>query len=132
MSRIYGKRVDNNELMKAAEVRQQLDEKTALLLHQQAATENARAQGLSIELLHNEFPPYPSGARKEGIEGVVELKFPISKAGRVQDIQVLTSPDPRLSKACIKALKKWRFRPIVKDGVVVTMYGVQQFPFKLY
>ena len=53
---------------------------------------------------------YPEIAKDNGIEGRVTLRFTIGKDGRVQDVQVLSSPDESLSREAVRVVSsspKW-------------------------
>ncbi|WP_440053733.1 energy transducer TonB [Pseudoalteromonas sp. T1lg65] len=62
-------------------------------------------------------PNYPPTAARDGIEGWVEMQFAISPTGEVIDVRVTNSEPKRVfDKAAIRALKKWKYRPLVVDG----------------
>ncbi|MDB4474199.1 energy transducer TonB [Opitutaceae bacterium] len=46
----------------------------------------------------------------------VMLEFVIDEAGMPQGISVAKSNDKALAKAAVKAVAKWRFAPLIKDG----------------
>ncbi|MDZ4730537.1 MAG: TonB family protein [Xanthomonadales bacterium] len=55
-------------------------------------------------------PNYPWRARKQGIEGFVELEFSVNSAGKVTDVKVLDAlPEGVFEKAASRALSKWTF-----------------------
>ncbi|MCW4631624.1 MULTISPECIES: energy transducer TonB [Marinomonas] len=66
-------------------------------------------------LVKSVYPIYPVKARKEGIEGRVIVSFLVNKKGKPEDIQVTKSAGELLDKACLDAISKWRFLPIL-DG----------------
>jgi protein TonB len=59
------------------------------------------------------LPNYPALARRALVQGSVILLIVIEADGRVGEIQVLSSPDPRFGfdLAAIEAVKQWRYRP---------------------
>ena len=62
-------------------------------------------------------PQYPRKAAMQGIEGWVLLKFDISPAGTVGNIEILGSKPGRIfDRAAIRALRKWKYRPKMEDG----------------
>ena len=62
-------------------------------------------------------PQYPRKAAMQGIEGWVLLKFDISPAGTVGNIQILGSKPSRIfDRAAVRALRKWKYRPKMEDG----------------
>lgn len=53
---------------------------------------------------------YPEIAKENGIEGRVTLQFTISKEGRLENVQVLSAPDPSLAEEAVRVVSsspKW-------------------------
>lgn len=71
------------------------------------------------ELLERVAPEYPFSLRREGITGKVEFEFVIETTGEVREVHILSSPYPQFSAATITAVKQWKFRPAVENGVYV-------------
>ena len=67
-------------------------------------------------------PAYPADLRKAKIEGVVTLLFLLNEEGRVEDARVENSSRPEFEKPALDAIRKWRFRPGMKDGQAVRTY----------
>jgi len=67
-------------------------------------------------------PAYPQEMRKAKIGGVVTLVFVLNEEGRVEDPRVENSSRPEFEKPAIEAIRKWRFRPGMKDGQNVRTY----------
>lgn len=64
------------------------------------------------------FPKYPEEARVRGWEDLVVIRYVIGTDGRVRDVQILRQPEREIfATATLKAVRHWRFRPHVKDGV---------------
>jgi protein TonB len=62
-------------------------------------------------------PMYPPRARIKGIEGKVSLEFVVDETGSVRDIEITHAIPPDLFDAAARrAVKRWRFKPGVKDG----------------
>jgi TonB family protein len=80
----------------------------------------------------NPDPDYPDRARKAKRVGTVILRVGISSDGAVQEACVLRSASPDLDKSAVKAAKKWRFEPALKDGVAVPVSMSVEMSFKLY
>ena len=70
------------------------------------------------KLIKRVAPKYPKQARKKHMEGQVILKGSITKTGDVVDLQII-SGDPLLTQAAMDAVKKWKYRPYLKDGQAV-------------
>jgi protein TonB len=77
-------------------------------------------------------PEYSNKAREEKIEGTVKLSVVIGREGRVEDdIKIEKSLDPELDENAITAVKKWRFKPAMKDGATVRVYATIEVTFRL-
>lgn len=70
----------------------------------------------SGRLVHQEKPDYPPGAKISRIQGVVVLGAIINKEGRVQDLEVLASPSPLLTKSAVDSVKQWVYKPYLVNG----------------
>ena len=70
-------------------------------------------------------PRYPIVAARDGLEGWVELLFDIDKLGRVFNVRVLAS-EPRqvFDKEAKKALKKWKYKAKMVDGVATEQHNL--------
>ncbi|MCP4676328.1 MAG: energy transducer TonB [Deltaproteobacteria bacterium] len=64
-------------------------------------------------------PKYPDKARRDGIEGTVQLEILIDENGRVRKVKVLKSPGHGLERAAIAAVSKSKFHPGVINGKAV-------------
>ena len=71
-------------------------------------------------------PRYPPRANARGIEGWVWLEFTITPQGTTKDIVVLDA-DPKgyFERAAKNAVKKYKYKPRVENGVPVERPGVQ-------
>ena len=62
-------------------------------------------------------PKYPPQAARDGLDGWVMLSYTIGTDGRVSDITILdASPQRLFDREARKALAKWRYKPLIKDG----------------
>ncbi len=60
---------------------------------------------------------YPRQARRDNIEGWVQLAFDINETGNVENVSVIASKPKRIfNKAARKALLKWKYQVILVDG----------------
>ncbi len=67
--------------------------------------------------LVREKPPYPPLARRQGYEGKLVVRLLVSPTGRVDQVVLLRSSGYSiLDRVAVKTLKKWRFRPAMKNG----------------
>jgi TonB family protein len=58
---------------------------------------------------------YPLEAAQKGIQGQVLVRIVVSETGQVADAEVI-SGDPVLAKSALEAVKKWEFKPFIKNG----------------
>ncbi len=71
------------------------------------------------EVVAQVAPSYPPELRKAKIEGAVTLVFLLTEEGRVEDARVENSTRPEFEKPALEAVRRWRFRPGMKDGQAV-------------
>lgn len=71
------------------------------------------------EVVSQVAPAYPTELRKARVEGTVTLVFLLTDDGRVEDPRVETSSRPEFEKPALDAVRRWRFRPGMKDGQAV-------------
>lgn len=86
---------------------------------------------LAKELLINKVEPaYPQEARDTRIQGAVILKIKINETGNVIDV-VLISGHPLLAQAAVDAVKQWKYKPYVQNGISVPAETQVQVNFRL-
>ena len=66
-------------------------------------------------LLYRVQPIYPPIARQAHVQGTVELRAIISKAGTIEDLVVVRG-HPMLATAAIEAVRQWRYRPYLLNN----------------
>ena len=78
-------------------------------------------------------PAYPRDALRMRAEGTVMLQVLVDRDGRPLDVQVQSSSGNRaLDEAARKhVLKRWTFRPAMRDGVAVQAIGVVPINFTM-
>ncbi len=59
---------------------------------------------------------YPKTLRTQRLEGSVDVGFTITSKGVVQDPYAVSSTNEAFEQAAIDAVKKWKFKPGMKDG----------------
>lgn len=70
-------------------------------------------------------PMYPQRAAQRRIEGWVEVAFDISKTGSVKNAHVVKSqPSKIFDRAALRAIRKWKYKPQIENGVAVEALGV--------
>lgn len=78
-----------------------------------------------------EFPVYPRDMLEAGIDAEVYIEFSVNKKGRVENPQVIWSSYDKFNEVSVKAIKKWRFEPIIKNGEPVTAKLKHAFKFRI-
>jgi len=63
-------------------------------------------------------PQYPPAARAARVQGAVVMHAIIGTDGTIQQLRVI-SGNPLLVNAAMEAVKKWRYRPYLLDGIPV-------------
>lgn len=71
-------------------------------------------------------PQYPPRAMARGVEGWVHLRFTVTEAGTVRDVQVVKA-EPRnyFEEAAMNAVRKYKYKPKVENGNPVARQGVE-------
>ena len=70
-------------------------------------------------VLYKVLPVYPPVAKQIGAQGPVVLQAVISKDGVVENLRIVSSAHPLLIRAALEAVRQWRFRPYLLNGVPV-------------
>jgi protein TonB len=66
-------------------------------------------------IIYRVQPRYPPIARLARVQGTVELRAIISKAGTIENL-VVVSGSPTLVKSAIEAVRQWRYRPYLLNN----------------
>ena len=74
---------------------------------------------------------YPKSAKENGVEGKVIIKAIVDEKGVVSSTEVVKSVNKECDNAAIKAIKKTKFKPVMKDGKAVKSEVVIPVMFKL-
>ena len=87
------------------------------------------SRGAENRLVHHHAPTYPAEARKDKVEGTVVLKALIDESGTVTGVR-LVEGDPTLATAAIQAVKRWRYRPYVRNGIAQSFQTIVLVEFQ--
>jgi TonB family protein len=68
-----------------------------------------------LEPITTQKPPYPDEAREQKLQGQVVVRAFVSETGDVENVEEV-SGDSILAKAAMDAVKKWKFKPFIKNG----------------
>ena len=78
-------------------------------------------------------PQYPRNELLAGVEGWVKVRFTVEPDGSVSSPKVVESKPPRVfDSSALRAIKKWKFKPKVVNGIAVSQDGTQIIEFKLF
>jgi TonB family protein len=65
-------------------------------------------------------PDFPTNARTRGLSGWVDVQFTIRSDGTTADVSIAgAEPVGVFEQAAMDAVKKWHYRPVVRDGQTV-------------
>ncbi len=94
---------------------------TSLLSAQVMSSRVRVSQSFAQTLLIKRVAPvYPEQARRNGIEGNVQLLVHLNKEGDVESVQSISGL-PVLSASAIEAVKQWKYEPYIMAGVPVAV-----------
>ncbi|MFZ5705414.1 MAG: energy transducer TonB [Pseudomonadota bacterium] len=87
---------------------------------------------LEERMIEGEPPRYPIESRRKKEQGTVVLRLLIGTDGRVAQVTVAESSGfDRLDRAALEAARRWRWQPMLRDGVPVEVRGLMPIPFIL-
>jgi len=97
------------------------------------AVDTGPLPGVRLEYANAPAPPYPRDALREGLQGVVMLQILVDTDGRPLQVTIQKSSGHReLDEAARRfVLKRWTFRPAMKDGHAVQAIGIVPIDFNL-
>lgn len=70
-------------------------------------------------------PYYPRMELQSGKMGRVEIEFTVSQEGYVRDLVVNSATNRRFELSAVRAAKRFRYHPPLKDGVPAYAYGIR-------
>ncbi|HLM80621.1 MAG TPA: energy transducer TonB [Terriglobales bacterium] len=79
------------------------------------STASSPGDSSKLEPLKIQKATYPAEAAQKQIQGQVWVKLMVSETGDVENVEVV-SGDPVLARAAVDAVKKWKFKPFIKNG----------------
>ncbi len=82
-------------------------------------------------LLYKVEPEYSEEARKAKFQGTVVLYVEVDPSGKAINPRVVRSLGLGLDEKAIEAIKKWKFKPGLKDGKPVTVAATIEVNFRL-
>lgn len=80
------------------------------------------AQQRPLQLLSGAGPVYPAQAKAAGLEGEVTVAYRVTAAGLVEAAEVVSAePIEVFDEAALEAIRRFRYRPRMEDGVPVAV-----------
>jgi TonB family protein len=73
------------------------------------------ADSTKLEAIKTQKAIYPLEARQQKIQGRVMVKILVSETGDVESAEAV-SGNPMLTHSAVDAIKKWKFKPFIKNG----------------
>lgn len=101
------------------------------------AEENASSGARIVDSTHGRMPEhtvapgYPDVARRDRIEGTVQVCFEVTRKGRPRRVAVRHSTNRVFEKASVRAVKASRFRPVPDGEAVPQIKSCRTFIFEL-
>lgn len=87
---------------------------------------------LSVNCPERTPPAYPSFSIRLNEQGRVVLRVELDAEGRISDVSFKSrSGSVRLDEAAVAAVKTWRCRPAIREGLAVPAVALQPFDFIL-
>ena len=80
-------------------------------------------------LLSRPEPPYTEKARKNGVEGNVEIMLILSSTGKLKVLHIRKGLPDGLTEQALKAAKKIKFEPAMVDGKPVSSFILAEYHF---
>ena len=90
------------------------------------------SKGINYQIINEVEPDYPSQAESIGYSKQVKVtvKFLVGLKGNVEKAEITQShKDLGFDAEVMKAIKKWRFKPIYHNGKNIKVYFVKTFVF---
>jgi TonB family protein len=86
----------------------------------------------SLELVRYVPPTFPVTARERGVSGWVDVQFVVKPDGLVSDVIIMgAEPVGIFEQAAVDAVKKWRYRPVQREGHAVDQRARLRMKFAL-
>ena len=89
------------------------------------------AEGEAVPIVRID-PQWPREALMDGTEGYVRVEVLIGPDGSVLDVKVIEAAPGRLFvRNAVRAVRRWKFKPRIVDGVAVERWAVTSIVFQL-
>lgn len=81
---------------------------------------------------HTVAPKYPRKARRDRIEGAVQVCFEVDRKGRPRRVAVRSSSNRAFERPSVRAVKESTFRPLAEDETPSGIKSCRTFIFSLH
>ena len=91
------------------------------------------SEGINYQIINEVEPDYPSQAESIGYSNKVQVtvKFLVGLKGNIEKAEIIKShKDLGFDAEVMKAIKKWRFKPIFHKGKNIKVYFTKTFVFE--
>ncbi len=100
--------------------------------HNENADRDSNGLTIGVVVLKRTPPEYPERALTRGIEGRVTVEFIIKPNGDVANLTIVNAePSDIFNEAALSAIKQWKFKQKLVNGVAVEQRTRQTLTFKL-
>ncbi len=82
-------------------------------------------------LIASVSPRYPADLRRARIEGYVVILFLLNETGQVEEPHVESSSRPEFEEPALEAVRRWKFKPGMKEGEPVATFMRLPIRFKI-
>ncbi len=83
-------------------------------------------------LVNRVEPEYPADLRRERVAGRVIMQGVVTTDGRLEALEITSSPDSRLSVLALAAARQWRYQPATLRGEPVKVCLAMYADFSLH
>jgi len=91
-----------------------------------------RDRPLPLHPISQVYPIYPEDARLRHWEDSLVVRYVIGTDGRIKEVSVVSHAERKIFEdVALKAIRNWRFRPLIKDGQATEVVHELTVNFKL-
>ncbi|WP_330111525.1 energy transducer TonB [Cetobacterium somerae] len=134
---LEAKKLDNkeqkNKSNKVKESYNEFEDQNRFLQGEDGVFTAVSLDGIEYEILKEVDPQYPIKARKIGYNGVgsIKVNFLVDIDGTVKDVKFISGESKfGFREEVEKALRKWKFKPIIYKGKIIKVHFEKEFKFK--
>jgi periplasmic protein TonB len=84
----------------------------------------------ALQKQSGDAPVFPPSLRSAGALYVVSAKICVTRGGDVESVSLMQRADPLLDDNVVRAVKGWRYRPLLADGIPVPFCYFGRFEFR--